>query len=154
LSFLKSADTLNMLRSVVAQALEPKKIRALLYLIEHDLGYQLHRAVQRAKVALSHAERTRFHFDDGDAQIDEELTREDFESWIEEDLTAIEERVDALLKKTGTPAKEVDRVFLTGGSSFVPAVRQIFETRFGAKKIRTGDEFTSVASGLALKAAE
>jgi hypothetical chaperone protein len=43
-------------------------------------------------------------------------------------------------------------VFLTGGSSFVPAVRRIFENRFGVSKIRTGDEFTSVARGLALRA--
>jgi hypothetical chaperone protein len=64
----------------------------------------------------------------------------------------VEEKVDALLKKTGVHAKDVDRVFLTGGSSFVPAVRRIFETRFGVAKIRTGDEFTSVARGLALRA--
>ena len=43
-------------------------------------------------------------------------------------------------------------VFLTGGSSFVPAVRRIFERRFGEKRIRGGNEFTSVARGLALKA--
>jgi hypothetical chaperone protein len=43
-------------------------------------------------------------------------------------------------------------IFLTGGSSFVPAVRRIFETRFGAARIRAGNEFTSVARGLALKA--
>jgi hypothetical chaperone protein len=45
-------------------------------------------------------------------------------------------------------------VFLTGGSSFVPAVRRIFEDRFGASKLRFGGEFTSVASGLALRALE
>ena len=44
----------------------------------------------------------------------------------------------------------VDRVFLTGGSSFVPAVREIFLRRFGADKIETGGEFESIASGLAL----
>jgi hypothetical chaperone protein len=60
--------------------------------------------------------------------------------------------VDSLLRKTGIHAKEIDRVFLTGGSSFVPAVRRIFETRFGEEKIRTGDEFTSVARGLAMRA--
>jgi hypothetical chaperone protein len=45
-------------------------------------------------------------------------------------------------------------VFLTGGSSFVPAVRRIFESRFGAGRIRTGNEFTSVARGLAVSAAD
>jgi hypothetical chaperone protein len=44
-------------------------------------------------------------------------------------------------------------VFLTGGSSFVPAVRKIFETRFGKDRLRAGGEMISVASGLALRAA-
>jgi hypothetical chaperone protein len=48
----------------------------------------------------------------------------------------------------------VDRVFLTGGSSFVPAVRQIFHDRFGIARVVGGDELTSVATGLALRAAE
>jgi hypothetical chaperone protein len=48
----------------------------------------------------------------------------------------------------------VDRVFLTGGSSFVPAVRRLFASRFGKDKIRGGHEFTSVAHGLALRALE
>ena len=49
-------------------------------------------------------------------------------------------------------SEKPDMVFLTGGSSFVPAVKKIFETRFGKKRIRGGNEFTSVARGLALKA--
>jgi hypothetical chaperone protein len=48
----------------------------------------------------------------------------------------------------------VDRVFLTGGSSLVPAVRALFASRFGAERVRSGDELVSVASGLALRARE
>lgn len=151
LSFLRSQETLNMLKSVRAQAEEQDKIDALLYLVQHDLGFQLHRAVQRVKVTLSHAERSVFRFSDGDLELEEEVRRDEFEEWIAEELAAIEQSVDALLAKTGAHARDVDRVFLTGGSSFVPAVRRIFETRFGAERIRTGDEFTSVARGLALK---
>ena len=55
---------------------------------------------------------------------------------------------------TGTPDGRVDRVFLTGGSSFVPAVRRIFEDRFGTDRIADGDELTSVAQGLALRGLE
>lgn len=154
LSFLKSAETLNMLQSVSAQALEPEKIRALLYLIRHDLGYQLHRSVQAAKVALSQAEQATFRFSDGDSQMEAGLTRTEFEGWIGEELASIERAVDSLLQRTGVNAKEVDMVFLTGGSSLVPAVRRIFESRFGGQRIRTGGEFTSVAHGLALKALE
>jgi hypothetical chaperone protein len=48
----------------------------------------------------------------------------------------------------------VDRVFLTGGSSFVPAVRRLFAERFGEAKLESGGELVSIASGLALIAAE
>lgn len=152
LSLLRSRETVHMLESVAKQAVEPEKIAALLYLVQHDLGYQLHRAVQRVKVTLSHAERSVFRFSDGDVEMDAEVTRSEFEGWISEELANIERQVDALLAKAGVEPRQVDRVFLTGGSSLVPAVRRVFEVRFGPKKIRTGDEFTSVAHGLALRA--
>lgn len=154
LSLLKSSDVINMLRSVEAQAYEPDKIRALLHLVRSDLGYQLHRAVQEVKYALSNAQEGVFRFIDGDVEIEETVTRVEFESWIVDELAAIEACVDRILKTAGVDAREVDRVFLTGGSSFVPAVRRIFESRFGSERIRSGGEFTSVASGLALKARE
>ena len=82
------------------------------------------------------------------------VARASFESWIAGDVLAIEGAVDSLLRSSGVSPGEVDRVFLTGGSSFVPAVRRVFESRFGASRIRGGNEFTSVAHGLALRAAE
>ncbi len=154
LSLLRSQETLNMLQSVAKQALEPVKIEHLLYLVRNDLGYHLHRAVQRVKVELSAEDRSVFEFVDGDMDLRAEVSREQFENWIGHELHSIAGSVDRLLEKTGVSAKEVDMVFLTGGSSFVPAVRRIFETRFGGTKIRTGDEFTSVASGLALMSLE
>ena len=90
-------------------------------------------------------------FEDGDVELNSQVKRAEFEFWIAEELAGVEQKVDTLLQKTKIDAKEIDRVFLTGGSSFVPAVRRIFESRFGAQKIRTGDEFTSVARGLALR---
>ncbi len=151
LSFLRSRETVDMLKNVAAQALEPERLKALLYLVTHDLGYQLHRAVQQTKVALSHDEAASFRFVDGDVELESEVRRSEFEAWIRDELVDIEQRINALLSKTGVDADDVDVVFLTGGSSFVPAVRRIFESRFGAGKIRAGDEFTSVARGLALR---
>jgi hypothetical chaperone protein len=80
------------------------------------------------------------------------VTRADFESWIANDLAAIEASVESLLASSGIDPRQVDRVFLTGGTSFVPAVRRIFARRFGEHRVRSGNEFTSVARGLALSA--
>jgi len=152
LSFLRTNTVMNMLNTAKVQALEPEKIEALIHLIREDLGYHLHRAVQKLKCDLSENATARFHFSDGFIELEDSVNRTSFEEWIEEDLKRIETCVDGLLASSGVTASDIDRVFLTGGSSFVPAVRKIFESRFGAPRIRSGNEFTSVARGLALKA--
>ncbi len=154
LSFLKARDTMEMLRGVQGHALEPEKIRALIHLIKEDLGFRLHRAVQAVKSELSHNATATFKFSDGYVEIETALARDVFESWIADELGQIETCVDSLLSSAGAQRDQVDAVFLTGGTSFVPAVRRIFQTRFGDSKIRAGNEFTSVAYGLALKAAK
>jgi hypothetical chaperone protein len=152
LSFLKAKDVMDMLKSVQAQALAPEKIAALIHMIKEDLGYHLHRAVQKVKCDLSENREAMFRFSNGSVDIAEAVKREAFESWISDELEQIERCIDSLLTSSGVHSKDVDMVFLTGGSSFVPAVRRIFETRFGARRIRAGNEFTSVAWGLGLTA--
>ncbi|MGA2217710.1 MAG: Hsp70 family protein [Terracidiphilus sp.] len=154
LSFLRTNNVREILKSARIRALEPEKIQALITLIEEDLGYQLHQAVQQVKFELSRSNSAEFRFRDGSMDLRIPVTRAEFESWIEKDLQAIEDSIEGLLRTSGVDPRAVDRVFLTGGSSFVPAVRSIFETRFGKDRIRSGNEFTSVAHGLALRAAE
>jgi len=152
LSLLKTGEVMNMLASVRAQAVEPEKLEGLLHLIREDLGYHLHQAVQRVKCELSTRSSALFYFSDGVVEIQASVRRDLFEQWIAEDLEQIAACVDSLLKHCHLDRKHIDRVFLTGGSSFVPSVRRIFETRFGADRITAGNEFTSVARGLALEA--
>ena len=152
LSLLRGRDVLEMLRGVRAQSLEPEKIGALIHFIKEDLGFHLHRAVQKVKSDLSNAPLATFQFSDGFVDLAAAVERATFEEWISEELRQIAGCIDSLLTSSGVLPKDIDMVFLTGGSSFVPAVRRIFETRFGKKRIRGGNEFTSVARGLALKA--
>jgi hypothetical chaperone protein len=152
LSLLRGRDVLNMLRGVHAQSLEPEKIGALIHFIKEDLGFHLHRAVQKVKCDLSNDPAATFQFSDGFVDLKAMVERTSFEEWISEELGQIARCVDSLLSSSGVLPKDVNMVFLTGGSSFVPAVRRIFERRFGEKRIRGGNEFTSVARGLALKA--
>ncbi len=151
LSFLKTSEVIEQLEGIKAQALEPGMIDSLIHLIKYDLGYQLHRSVQKLKTQLSIADEADFEFKDGDLVIRDTVSRATFEGWIDRELGLIERCVDGLFASTRVATANVNAVFLTGGSSFVPAVRRIFESRFGPDKIRTGNEFTSVAMGLALR---
>ena len=84
--------------------------------------------------------------------IDNTITRDQFDHWVEEPLSGIATALDRTLRKANASASDVDAVFMTGGTSLVPAVRAMFAKRFGEAKLRGGDELVSVAYGLALLA--
>jgi hypothetical chaperone protein len=150
LSILKSARLLTELKQLARDSLEPEKLEALIAFIEADVGYPLYKAISDVKIRLSNADSARFQFGTQDVMFDQVIKRQAFESWISRDLERIELAVNAALNRAGLTAKQVDKVFLTGGSSFVPAVRQQFEKRFGKAKIETGEQLLSIAYGLAL----
>jgi hypothetical chaperone protein len=151
LSFLRAKDVMDLLTRIKTDAIEPQKIAALMHLIKDDLGYQLHQSVQAVKYELSNNVAATFRYSDGAVDLSAGVLRSSFETWISDELKQIESCLDSLLRTSGVRPRNVDAVFLTGGSSFVPAVRRIFATRFGERRIRTGNQFTSVAWGLALR---
>ncbi len=118
--------------------------------IEKELGYPLYGAVGTLKRALSQQERATFRFSGGGLEIEQMVTRADFEGWIAPDIARIEATVDQALAKAQVAPHAIDRVFLTGGSSLIPAIRRIFATRFGEARLASGGELTSIAHGLAL----
>ena len=150
LSIFKTTKEYADLKTLVRQAVEPEKLEMFIDLIEHDEGYLLHQAVSATKMALSGDEEALFRFSALGKAGEKTVKRKDFESWIETDLASITGALDELLVKTGTDAGSVDKIFLTGGTSFVPAVRRIFTERFAAGRIESGGELISIAHGLAL----
>lgn len=151
---MKSPKLLAELRTLARDSLAPDKLNALITFIDADVGYPLYKVVSEAKIRLSSADRARLVFAARGITIDQIITRQDFNGWISRDLERIEAAVSAALSRAGLSEAGIDKVFLTGGSSFVPAVRKIFVDRFGLEKITGGEELTSVATGLSLCAAE
>jgi len=152
LSFLKGKRAQAELDRLRRRACEPKAIEGLIHVVQNNQGFHLHKAVERVKIALSKQAQARFHYADGPVDIQADVSREEFDGWIEAHVAAIATALDATLAKAGVTADAVDRVFMTGGTAFVPAVRREFETRFGQAKLSGGDELMSIASGLALHA--
>ncbi|SSC72269.1 unnamed protein product [Ciceribacter sp. T2.26MG-112.2] len=149
LSVFKSSREYADLKSLVRQSLEPDKLELFIDLVEHDEGYPLYQAVSATKMALSSADEAEFRFAPLGRAGEKSVKRAEFEGWIAEDLARIEGALDEVLTTTNTPGT-IDKVFLTGGTSFVPAVRRIFTDRFNANRIETGGELVSIAHGLAL----
>jgi hypothetical chaperone protein len=150
LSFLRDEDTLRLLDRVARGALDPVRFDRLVRVVDEDLGMVMHRAVEGAKVRLSSRDGDRVALDA--IELDLPLTRASFESWLDEDLAAIDGVLDDVMARAGVTAGDIDRVFATGGTSLVPVVQARLAGRFGADKLLGGDELTSVAWGLAARA--
>lgn len=155
LTFLKTRKNMELLRRIRFEALEPQKIEAFIDLVDHDLGYRLYQSIEQTKCTLSKETQGEFHFQEATVSIDKPVARSHFEDWIDLEVVQIGRCVDRLLTTCNVAARDVDAIFMTGGSSFVPVIRRLFEHKFGVETpIRAGQEFTSVAEGLAIHALE
>lgn len=150
LALMRNRRTMDELARLQKTAKEPAAIGRMITVIEKELGYPLYDAVGALKRALSSQDRATFRFSGGGLEIEQNVSRADFEGWIAPDIAQIETTVDKALAKAGVTPDTIDRVFLTGGSSLIPAIRRIFEARFGQDRLATGGELTSIAHGLAL----
>ena len=154
LALMKWSREMREIREISRVAEDPAALGRFVELLEDDHGYRLYQAVSGLKERLSSSDSADLDFEAGDIRLHATIRRSDFERWISADLAAIEQAVDRALDSAGLRAGEIDRVFLTGGSSFVPAVRALFGARFGSSTVEAGGEFESIATGLAMMASQ
>lgn len=154
LSFLKRPAVLRELQAIERTSDEPEKIAHLRLFLERELGFHLYQAVNQCKTALSSAESAELVFECSPITLRRTVTRADFNNWIAQDVAAIDAACSEALRQARLTEADITVVFMTGGTSFVPLIRQGFESRFGVEKIVAGGEFVSVSSGLALLAQE
>ncbi|HEX3917532.1 MAG TPA: Hsp70 family protein, partial [Caulobacteraceae bacterium] len=154
LALLRASRDMRDIRGLLRSAQEPAKIARLVEILDHNHGYRLYQAVSRLKETLSSQTEAIFRFEAGDVAIEKPVRRAEFDAWIAPELAAIAAAADEAIAKAGVAPAQIDKVFLTGGSSFVPAVRALFADRFGEAKLESGGELVSIATGLALIGAE
>ncbi|MGB0931083.1 MAG: Hsp70 family protein [Chitinophagales bacterium] len=125
------------------------EFQRLITLVERNLGYPLLQSIENAKIALSSQPETTIDFNQAHIEIHQSINRQEFNQFVDKDIQHIRQYLHTFLEDAFVEAEDVDSVFMTGGSSLVPVVRELFEERFGKDSIRSGDSFNSVAYGLA-----
>ena len=148
MSFIRERLTQQLIQQMLKTSDNVPAIEALHDLVMHNLGYHLFRAIESAKVRLSSASEARVQFHDARIHLDVRVTRAEFERFSAPLLAELSSCVDRILTTSAIAADAIEAVFLTGGSSQIPAVRRQFAERFGEEKLRTADAFTSVAEGM------
>jgi hypothetical chaperone protein len=125
------------------------KFRNLLTLIDNNLGYSVFQSIEKTKIGLSGEDVSLFQYSNMGIEINEAISIDDYNEVIRKDVQKISDYLDRFLKEKGIEAASIDSLFLTGGSSMVKAVKDLFVTKFPHSKINSGDNFISVANGLA-----
>ncbi len=126
------------------------RVKNLQTLIEQNLGYVLFKQIEKVKIDLTKANNAVFEFNESEIAINEPISIQEFsEEIIEKDVEKIEQYLQEFLEKNQIKNEDIDVVFMTGGTSMVRSLKNMFIERFGDEKIKSGDNFHSVAMGLA-----
>ncbi len=131
---------------------DKRLIENLQTLVEHNLGLNLYRSVEKTKCALSDLDCATLDFNEQGIVINEAVQKEAFEGMIAANVAKIQGSIEETLNRAGLTEDSIDKVFLTGGSSYIPMLRRVFREKFGQEKIKHADAFLSVAYGLGLSA--
>lgn len=152
MSLIREKTTRELIDTMLKSSDRLPAIQALEDLVMENLGFRLYRAIEQAKVELSTKKTARIDFEEARISIHEVITVEAFEAASAHLIDELEVCTDELLERL-PKGLHIDSVFLTGGSSQVPAVQRLFAKKFGKGKLRTADAFTSVVEGLGRAAA-
>lgn len=125
------------------------KFKNLITLIDNNLGYSIFQSIEKTKIGLSKQNKVDFTYTKMDIKIKEEIDILTYGEIIAKDINRINAYLDDFLLKNNIEPTKIDSLFLTGGTSMVSAVQNLFKTRFPHLKINSGDNFKSVAKGLA-----
>lgn len=150
--FLRNAKKLDLLWRLTGLSSDPAAFERFQALIKENQGFALFQQIESAKIALTHHVTAPIQFKHPRIPIDLRMSRSEFNKNTADLTGEIVGYLDRFLADSGIAPTSIETVFLTGGTSLIRSLRQEFITRFGQDRIRDGNEFTSVADGLALSA--
>jgi hypothetical chaperone protein len=153
INFAYTYKTEREIRELLGRACEPEKVGRLLKTIRRRLGHRIAFSVEDAKIALSEATNTLIPLNFIEKALAAETTRGMFEAAVKEKTHRLRGVAGACVAEAGLRPQDIHTIFLTGGSSRVPAVRDAIASAAPEAVARTGSDFLSVALGLTREAA-
>ena len=113
-------------------------------------------ACEKAKKRLSQAQETTIRVNNclGDKDIDEKITREEFETVCESLFERLENPINDAISASKISKENINEIILVGGSTRIPKVKQFIKDFFG-EKVKINDSINpdeAVAYGATLQA--
>ena len=140
------------LKAMLHEIDRPDLLRRLIHVTRQRQGHALAMAVEAAKIALSDAEVARLEVSALTGGPNPLAKRARFEEVIAPALGRISGAIGQVLTDAGLTPDRIGTVFMTGGSSSLPALHACVAVALPSARIATGDMLGSVGTGLALEA--
>lgn len=133
---------------LVSLACEPEKVSRLLKLLHQGLGHRLAFAVEDAKIVLSADDSAAIPLGFLETGLAALATRSAFDRAIEPATDRLHRTAGECIAAAGLVPGDIETIFLTGGSSRVPAVRTAVGRAAPGARLAGGSDLLSVALGL------
>lgn len=146
-------NNITDVRALLRTAHEPRKIEKLLSALENRRGHEIAMAVEAAKIHLSDARVSAIKMPGGGAPEFIEVRQEELRRAIGGMIEQLREALNETLRMAQVEGSAVQTIFLTGGSTALPLVRDSLTELLPRAKVVSGDIFGSVGTGLAIDAA-
>lgn len=149
---LNGNSAATFLKDLHYLAAQPALVHRLLRVVREQTGHQLAGDVERAKIALSDQDLARLDLPYVDEDLNIGLSRAVFEAATSAQTQKIAASIHECLKQAGVKPAAITTLFLTGGTSAIPAVRGACQATVPHARLVEGDRFGSVGIGLTIHA--
>ncbi len=147
-------NVIYSIEKFIYMAYDKDEISRLLELIKEGHYFAFSEKIIESKINLSFNDSTQIEMNMFEKPFTQELTQKAFNAVISHHTDKIKSTLAETMAMANIEYKDIDRVFLTGGSTLVPAVSNIYKELFAEEKLVHTDVFSSVGYGLAIYAGE
>ncbi|MDK9725520.1 MAG: Hsp70 family protein [Sterolibacteriaceae bacterium MAG5] len=152
IALLNGNSAATFLRDMHHMAAQPELVHRLLRVVREQTGHQLAGDVEKVKIALSDRALARLELPYVDDDLAIELSRSAFETATADETQQIADCMRECLQQAGVGPAAITTLFLTGGTSAIPAVRAACRATVPQARVVEGDRFGSVGLGLTIHA--
>lgn len=140
------------LKQIRYEAAQPELVERMIDVVANRQGHAAVGAVERAKIALTDETESAIKLPLTDETLDLPVTRDQLNDAISATVDRVQNAVSETLALARIAPEQITALFLTGGSSAIPLLRENVLRMLPAATVVEGDMFGSVGRGLALDA--
>lgn len=152
INMLYTNKAMTDLRQIRYEAARPELVERMIDIVRHKQGHALAAKIERAKIELTDRAEVAVEIALTHENLSLPITRAGLDEAIDSAVGRVTGVISATLTDAGLKPAQITTLFLTGGSTAIPLMKQSVLAMFPSATVVEGDMFGSVGLGLALDA--